>query len=139
MQLVEFSGGLAAQARISGHLGWRGPGSVAVGQDGVEFRLGRGFVTVHRQFVERADLDFVYPVEPRRWSLTNLVAGAVESLSKTGVRFVTQPVGMFADRDDFLFYSYRHQEWELIDLLQELGYPVDKKPKTLRLFWGDET
>lgn len=139
MQLVEFSGGVTAQARIAGHQGWRGPGSVAVGQAGVEFRLGGRLGTLQRQFVERGDLDLVYPVEPRRWSVTNLVAGAVQSLSKTGVRFVTQPAGMFRDRDDFLFYSYQHKEWELIDLLQELGYPVDKKPKTLRLFWGDET
>ena len=48
------------------------------------------------------------------------------------------PVGMFADRDDYLFYSYRHEEWKVIDALEELGYPVDRKPRTFRLFWGDE-
>jgi hypothetical protein len=27
---------------------------------------------------------------------------------------------------------------ELIDLLEELEYPVDRRVKTYRLFWGDE-
>jgi hypothetical protein len=56
----------------------------------------------------------------------------------TGVRFIMQPVGMFHDRDVYLFYSHEGEEWKLIDLLESLGYPVDRKPRTLRLFWGDE-
>ncbi len=43
-----------------------------------------------------------------------------------------------ACHDDYLFYSYRHEEWTIIDTLEELGYPVDRKLKTFRLFWGDE-
>jgi hypothetical protein len=88
--------------------------------------------------VKRGDLACVYPVRARRLSVTRLVAAIVPPLSDTGIRFLTQPVGMFADRDDYLFYSYRNEEWKLIDTLGELGYPVDRKLKTLRLFWGDE-
>ena len=51
---------------------------------------------------------------------------------------MARPNGMFGDRDDYLFYSYRHEEDLLIDLLEKFEYPVERKPKTLRLFWGDE-
>jgi hypothetical protein len=135
---VQFIGGMTVIARIPGHLGWRGHGSAAVSREGVEFRLGSGFGWMGRRYVERRDLAYVYPVQARRLSLTSLAAAVVPRLSNTGVRFVTQSVGAFGDRDDYLFYSYRHEEWKLIDLLEELGYPVDRKLKTFRLFWADE-
>jgi hypothetical protein len=135
---VRFTGGLTANARIAGHLGWRGHGSVTVRGEGAEFSLGTGFGRIGHRYVERNDLAYVYPVRARRLSLTNVIAAAIPQLSNTGVRFVTRSVGMFNDRDDYLFFSYRHEEWKLIHLLEELKYPVDKKPKTLRFFWGDE-
>ena len=83
-------------------------------------------------------LAHVYRVRARRLSLTSLAAAIVPLLSDTAVRFVTHPVGMFSDRDDYIFFSYRHEEWKLVDTLEELGYPVDRNLKTLRLYWGDE-
>ena len=136
---VQFIGGLTATTRIPGHLGgWREHGSVTVGREGAEFRLGSGFGGMGHRYVERSDLAYVYPVRARRMSLTSLAAAVIPPLSNTGVRFVTQPVGAFADRDDYLFYSYRHEEWTLVEFLEELGYPVDRRLKTFRLFWADE-
>jgi hypothetical protein len=135
---VEFAGGVTAACHIDPRGGWRGLGRVTVGQAGIEFALAGGFRRMGRRYVKRGDLACVYPVRARRLSVTRLVAAIVPPLSDTGIRFLTQPVGMFADRDDYLFYSYRHEEWKLIDTLGELGYPVDRKLKTLRLFWGDE-
>jgi hypothetical protein len=62
----------------------------------------------------------------------------VPVMPNISVRFVTRPVGMANDRDDYTFSSYRHEERELIDLLEELEYPVDKKVKTYRFAWQDE-
>jgi hypothetical protein len=135
---VQFSGDMTATGRIDGHLSWRGHGSVTVGPEGVEFRLGPGFGWIGHRYVERGDLANIYLVQARRFSLTSLLAAVVPQLSNTGVRFVTRPNGMFGDRDDYLFYSYRHEEDQLIDLLEKFEYPVERKPKTLRLFWGDE-
>ena len=136
---VLFTGGLTANARIAGHTGWRGPGKVAVHREGIGFSLGGGFRQMGNRYVERDDLDRVYPVQARRLSLTGLIASIVPKLSNTGVRFVTRPAGMSADRDDYIFFSYHHEEWKLIDILEELGYPVDRKLKTLRFYWEDET
>jgi len=140
MESVQFIGGVKAVTRIPGrHLGgWRGHGCVTVGRERAEFRLDGGFGWMGHRYVERRDLAYVYPVRARPLSLTRMAAAVIPPLSDTGVRFVTQPAGTFADRDDYLFYSYRHEEWKLIDLLQELGYPVDRKLKTLRLFWANE-
>jgi hypothetical protein len=135
---VQFIGGVAVTARIGARMGWRGHGSVAVRREGAEFRLGRGFGWMAHRYVERTDLARVYPVRARRLSATSLAAAVIPQLSNTGVRFVTRPVGVLADRDDYLFYSHRHEEWKLIGLLEELGYPVDRKPRTFRLFWEDE-
>jgi hypothetical protein len=135
---VEFSGGLSAACHIDPGGGWRGRSTITVSREGVEFALAGGFRWMGHRYVKRGDLARVYPVRARRLSVTRLVAAIVPSLSDTGVRFLTHPVGMFADRDDYLFYSYRHEEWKLIDTLEELGYPVDRELKTFRLFWGDE-
>jgi hypothetical protein len=135
---AEFVGGVTAAGHIAGHTGWRGHGRVTVSAEGIEFALDGGFRWMGHRYVKRGDLAYVYPVRARRLSLTSLVAAIAPRLSDTAVRFVTHPVGMFSDRDDYIFFSYRHEEWKLIDTLQELGYPVDRKPKTLRLYWGDE-
>jgi hypothetical protein len=135
---VEFTGGVTAACHIDPSGGWRGHGRVTVGREGIEFALAGGFRRLGHRYVKRGDLASVYPVRARPLSVTRLVAAIVPPLSDTGIRFLTHPVGMFADRDDYLFYSYRHEEWKLIDTLEELGYPVDRKPKTFRLFWGDE-
>ena len=133
-QSEQFSGVVEARVPTASEWGWRGggPGSVTVGREGVEFRV-YGLGRPRYQLARRGDLAYVYPVQARRWSVRSLVAS-----SGTGVRFVTQPVGMFHDRDVYLFYSYQAEEWKLIDLLEALGYSVDRKPRTLRLFWGDE-
>jgi hypothetical protein len=135
---VEFAGGVTAACHIDQRGRWGGQGRATVGRQGIEFALAGGFRWMGHRYVKRADLAYVYPVRARRLSVTCLVAAVVPPLSDTGIRFVTHPVGMFADRDDYLFYSYRHEEWKLIDTLEELGYPVDRKLKTFRLFWGDE-
>ena len=134
----EFFGGVNAACHIDARGGWRGQGRATVGREGIEFALAGGFRWMGRRYVKRDDLACVYPVRARRLSVTRVVAAIVPPLSDTGIRFLTHPVGMFADRDDYLFYSYRHEEWKLIDTLEELGYPVERKLKSLRLFWGDE-
>jgi hypothetical protein len=135
---AEFVGGVAAACHIDSRGGWRGHGRVTVGKEGIEFALDGGFRWMGHRYVKRGDLAYVYPVRARRLSLTRLVAAIAPRLSDTAVRFVTHPVGMFSDRDDYTFFSYRHEEWKLVDTLEELGYPVDRKLKTLRLYWGDE-
>ncbi len=77
-------------------------------------------------------------VQARRLSLTGLVASLVPRMPDIAVRFVTLPVGMFNDRGNYVFYSYRHEKWKLVDILEELGYPVDRRLRTRRLFWEDE-
>ena len=49
---------------------------------------------------------------------------------------MTRPNGMFGDRDDYLFYSYRHEEDQLIDLLERFKYPVEKKAEDIAAFLG---
>lgn len=139
VELVEFFGGLTANARIMGHAGWRGPGKIVIREEGIEFSLGLGFDALgNRRYVKRSDLAYVYPVQARRLSLTSLVASVIPRLSNTAIRFVTQSVGLSADRDDYIFFSYRHEEWAIIDVLEELGYPVDRKSKTMRFYWENE-
>lgn len=136
---VKFTGALAANRRIDKFIRWRGYGAASVDRAGIDFGLGGGFRWMGHSYVESSAIAQVYPVQSRRLSLSSLAAAIVPQLSATGVRFVTQPGGVSAARDDYLFFSYRHEEWKLIDLLEELGYPVDRKPKTLRLLWKDET
>jgi hypothetical protein len=45
---------------------------------------------------------------------------------------------MFADRDVYTCFPDNGEQPKLIDLLDELGYPVDRKVKTYRLYWGIE-
>jgi hypothetical protein len=138
VESVRFSGGLTANGRIEGHNGWRGPGSVTVRRDGVEFCMGAGFRMAGNRYVQKSDISCVYPARARKLSVTGIVASLIPKLSGTAVRFVTQPIGTSADRDDYIFYSYRHEEWKLIGLLEKLGYPVDREPRTLRFYWEDE-
>lgn len=102
---VEFAGGVKAACHIDPRGGWRGQGRVTVGPEGIEFALAGGFPWMGHRYVKRADLASVYPVRARPLSVTRLVAALVPALSDTGIRFLTHPVGMFADRDDYLFYS----------------------------------
>jgi hypothetical protein len=136
---VRFAGALAANNRIERYIRWRGYGTVSVGREGIEFSLGRGFRWMGSNYVKREELARAYPVQSRRFSLTTFAAAAIPQLSNTGVRFLTRPAGVPGERDDYLFFSYRHEEWKLIDLLEELAYPVDREPKSLRLFWENET
>jgi hypothetical protein len=137
-ELAKFTGGMDVTTRISGHVRWRGHGTVAVSGEGIEFALNGGFRWMGHKYVKRDDLAYVYPVRARPLSVTSIVASIVPNLSNTAVRFVTKPAGMSNDRDNCIFYSYRHEEWKLVDLLEEQGYPVDRKLKTLRLRWEDE-
>lgn len=135
---IAFTGGLTASGRVAGNTGWRGHGRLTVDGAGIEFALDSGFRWLGNRYVKRDDLAFVYPVQARRLSVTSLIAAVVPRLPDTAVRFVTHAVGAFNDRDAYLFASYRDEQGKLIDLLEELGYPVDRKPKTLRLRWENE-
>lgn len=71
-------------------------------------------------------------------SLSRLIATVVPRVSNTAVRFVTHPVSTFKDCDDYAFYPYWGQEGKLLDLLEGLGYPVDRRLRARRLLWEDE-
>ena len=135
-ELVKFSGGV--DVRGWNFAGFRGSGTVSVDREGIEFRLNPPFGVIAHRWVKRADLADVYPVQARRLSVTSLVAAVVPRLSNTAIRFLTPAAGMFADRDVYTFYPRNGKQPELIDLLDELGYPVDGKVKTYRLYWGLE-
>jgi hypothetical protein len=134
--LVEFAGGV--EVKGWNFIGFRGHGTVSVGGEGIEFRLNSPFGSIARRYVKRADLADVYPVQARRLSLSSLIAAVVPHISNTGVRFLTPPAGMFADRDVYTCFPDNDEQPRLIDLLEELGYPVDRKVKTYRLYWGSE-
>lgn len=136
-ELVTFSGGV--DIRAWNYHGFRGRGSVSVDREGLEFRLNPPFGLIAHRHVPRADLGDVYPVQARRLSVTTLVAAVVPGLSNTAVRFLTPATGMFADRDVYTFFPRGGEQPALIDLLGELGYPVDRTVKTYRLYWGLET
>jgi hypothetical protein len=135
-ELVEFTGGV--EARSWNSMGFRGRGTIFVGGEGIEFRLNSPFGSIAHRHVKRADLANVYPVQARRLSLSSLIAAVVPHISNTGVRFLTPPAGMFADRDVYTCFPDNDAQPRLIDLLDELGYPVDRKVKTYRLYWGIE-
>jgi hypothetical protein len=135
-QLVKFAGGV--DVRGWGFMGFRGRGTLSVGREGIEFRLNNPFGAIAHRYVKRTDLADVYPVQARRLSLASLAAAIVPHVSNTGVRFLTPPAGMFADRDVYTCFPDNGEQPKLIDLLDELGYPVDRKVKTYRLYWGIE-
>jgi hypothetical protein len=136
-ELAEFAGGVSV--RGWGFAGFSGHGAVSVGREGIGFVLNQPWNGIARKYVKRADLADVYPVRARRLSLSSLIAAVIPHKSNTGVRFLTPPVGMFADRDVYAFFPDNDGLPKLIDLLDELGYPVDRKVKTYRLYWGSET
>lgn len=135
-ELATFAGGVSV--RRHEHMGFRGRGTVAVGAEGIEFALSGPFGRIAHTYVKRADLACVYPVQARRLSMTSLAAAIAPRMSNTAVRFLTPPVGMFADRDVYSCSLDNGMQPKLIELLEELGYPVDRKVKTHRLNWGDE-
>ena len=135
-ELARFVGGV--EVKGWGVAGFRGRGTVSVGSEGIEFRLNEPFGRIAHTYVKRADLASVYPVQARRLSMTSLITAIVPHMSNTGVRFLTPPVGMFADRDVYTCFPDNGQQSKLIDLLDELEYPVDRKVKTYRLYWGIE-
>ena len=135
---VRFVGGVSAYGTIKPRPGWHGHGTVTVSLEGIEFALDGGFRRLGHRYVKRDELEYVYPVRARHLSVSGLVAAVVPQLSGISVRFLTKPVGAFKDRDGYTFSSYRHEEWKVIDTLEELGYPVDRKLKTMRLYWEDE-
>ena len=45
---------------------------------------------------------------------------------------------MFADRDVYTCFPDNDEQPKLIDLLDELGYPVDRTVKTYRTHWSFE-
>jgi hypothetical protein len=119
-------------------LGFRGHEAASVDREGIEFRLNDPFGWIAHRYVKRTDLADVYPVQARRLSPTSLIAAVVPHISNTGVRFLTPPAGMFADRDVYTCFPDNDEQPKLIDLLDELGYPADRKVKTYRLYWGIE-
>jgi hypothetical protein len=134
--LAEFVGGVSV--RGWGFTGFSGHGAVSVGGEGIDFVLNQPWDRIAHRYVKRADLADVYPVQARRLSLSNLIAAVVPHKSNTGIRFLTPSVGMFADRDVYAFFPDDGELPKLIDLLDELGYPLDRKVKTYRLYWGSE-
>ena len=88
--------------------------------------------------MRRADLAVVYPVQARRLSLASLIAAVVPNQSNTGVRFLTPPAGLFADRDVYSCFPDSGGLPKLLDLLDQLGYPVDRRVRTYRLHWISE-
>ena len=135
-EVVKFVGGVSVSGW--GFIGFNGAGAVLVGSDGIEFRLNDPFGLVAHRFVKRSDLGTVYPVQARRRSLASLVAAIVPHISNTGVRFLTPPAGMFADRDVYSCFPDNDGQSKLIDLLDELGYPVDRNVRTYRMHWSLE-
>lgn len=132
-ELVKFAGGVSV--RGWGFAGFNGSGAVLVGREGIEFRLNDPLGAIAHRYVRRSDLGSVYPVQARRLSLSSLVAAIVPHFSNTGVRFMTPPSGMFADRYVYSCFPYNGEQPKLIDLLDELGYPVDRTVRTLRMHW----
>ena len=118
--------------------GFRGSGAALVGREGIEFRLNNPFGLIAHRYVKRSDLADVYPVQARWPSVTGLFAAIVPHISDTGVRFLTPSVGMFADRDVYTCFPHDGEQPKLIDLLDELGYPVDRTVKTYRTHWSFE-
>ena len=118
--------------------GFRGSGAALVGREGIEFRLNNPLGLIAHRYVKRSDLADVYPVQARRPSVTHLFAAIVPHISDTGVRFLTPSVGMFADRDVYTCFPHDGEQPRLIDLLDELGYPVDRTVKTYRTHWSFE-
>jgi hypothetical protein len=132
-EVVKFVGGVSVSGW--GFTGFNGSGAILVGSEGIEFRLGDPLGLIAHRYVKRTDLGDVYPVQARRLSLTSLVAAIVPRISNNGVRFLTPPSGMFADRDIYSCFPYNGQQPKLIDLLDELGYPVNRDVKTYRMHW----
>jgi hypothetical protein len=135
-ELVKFVGGVDVKGWA--FMGFRGRGTVSVGREGIEFGLNGPFGRIARRYVKRADLADVYPVQARRLSLSSIISAIVPHISNAGVRFMTPPVGMFADRDVYTCFPDNGEQPKLIDLLDELGYPVDRKVKIYRIYWGNE-
>jgi hypothetical protein len=134
--MAKFVGGMGVQGR--GFVGFRGVGVVLVDADGIEFRLNEPLGMIAHRYVKRSDLATVYPVQARRPSVTWLLAAIVPHISNTGVRFLTPAVGMFSDRDVYTCFPDNDEQPKLIDLLDELGYPVDRTMKTYRSHWSFE-
>ena len=135
-ELVKFVGGVGVKGR--NFIGFRGSGAVLVGSEGLEFRLNGPLGLIAHRYVQRSDLADVYPVQARSWSLSSLFASVVPHKSNTGVRFLTPTVGMFADRDVYTCFPDNDEQSKLIDLLDELGYPVDRTVKAFRSHWSFE-
>jgi hypothetical protein len=136
-EVVKFVGGVGVKGRD--FTGFRGSGAVLVGREGIEFRLNDPLGLIAHRFVKRSDLADVYPVQARRRpSLTSLVAAIVLHKSNTGVRFLTPAVGLFSDRDVYTCFPDNGEQPKLIDLLDELGYPVDRNVKAYRAHWSFE-
>jgi hypothetical protein len=136
IQPVKFVGGMGVKGW--GFIGFRWRGTVSVGREGIEFRLNDPFGWAAHRYVKRADLADVYPVQAKRLSRASLVAAVVPRISNTGIRLLTPPVGLFADRDVYTCFPDNGEQPRLIDLLGELGYPVDRRVRTYRLYWGSE-
>jgi hypothetical protein len=135
-EVAKFVGGVSVSGW--GFTGFNGPGAVLVGREGIEFRLSDPLGMIAHRYVKRSDLGNVYPVQGRQRSLSSLVAAIVPHFSNTGVRFLTPPSGMFADRDVYSCFPYDGEQPKLIDLLDELGYPVDRNVRTYRMHWSLE-
>jgi hypothetical protein len=135
-ELVRFVGGIGVMGRD--FIGFRGSGAVLVGREGLEFRLNEPLGLIAHRYVKRSDLADVYPVQARSRSLSSIFAAVVPHKSNTGVRFLTSAVGMFADRDVYTCFPDNDEQPKLIDLLDELGYPVDRNVKTYRTHWRFE-
>ena len=135
-ELVKFVGRVGVKCRD--FIGFRGSGAVLVGKEGLEFRLNDPFGLIAHRYVKRFDLADVYPVQARSRSLSSLFAAVVPHKSNTGVRFLTPAVGMFAERDVYTCFPDNDEQPKLIDLLDELGYPVDRTVKAYRTHWSFE-
>jgi hypothetical protein len=133
---VKFVGGV--EVRGWNFIGFRGRGAVFVSAEGIDFALNQPWDRFMHKYVKRVDLADVYAVQAKRLSLSSLIAAVIPHQSNTGIRFLTPPVGMFADRDVYTCFPDNDGLPKLIDLLEELGYPVDRRVKTYRIYWGSE-
>jgi hypothetical protein len=88
--------------------------------------------------VKRADLADVYPVQVRRLSLSSLIAAIVPAYIEYWGQVLDAACRNVADRDVYTCFPDGGEQPQLIDRLEELGYPVDRKAKTYRLSWGNE-
>src|ERR1700727_145476 len=127
-ELVKFAGGVSVSGW--GFTGFNGSGAVLVGSEGIEFRLNAPLGMIAHRYVKRSDLGDVYPVQARQLSLASLVAAIVPHFSNTGVRILTPPSGMFADRDVYSCFPYDGGQPKLMALLDELLYPLDRNVRT---------